>query len=169
MRTQSNFSNSGWGNVVPDGPNRSTWRKDDRVRSQKSPGKVNAEELTSILEPIFHFPQDECWTSSKQSQVWSSTCHGQWWWWWPWRPVIFQNTQVQIFCKQLWSKENGHSKCLHTLPSWLILVFLCDDHILIAVQSSVKKSNFCQLETLLKYSCNASKSFFLHTNINYIK
>ena len=143
---------------MPDGPNRSAWREDDRVWSEKSPGKVNAEH-TPTCEPFFHFAQDECWTSSKQSQVWSSTCHGQWWWWWPWWPIIFPNTLIQIFCKILWSRSNDHPKSLH-------IAILTDTGFSLwwpySYRGAVicKKSNSRQLETSLKYSCNASNHFF---------
>ena len=38
---------------MPDGPNRSTWRKDDRVRSQKSPGKVKNADHIKFLNLFF--------------------------------------------------------------------------------------------------------------------
>ena len=98
------------------------------------------------------FPQDECWTSIKQSQIWSSACHGQWWRWWPWRPIIFL-----IFCKQLWSKWKDHTK--NPLPSWLILVFLW---------CPFSGFNFCCLEKLhwkFLQSCHNSFS----TYIDFIK
>lgn len=111
-----------------------------------------------ILELVFHLylTQDECWTSVKQSQVWSSTCHGQWWRWRPGRPVI-----IQIFCKQLWSQSKWQSKMLtHCHPDWCwFLWWPYSGH---GAVITCKKSNFCLLETSLTYFCSDSKKCFLH-------
>ena len=93
------------------------------------------------------FPQDECWTSIKQSQIWSSACHGQWWRWWPWRPIIFL-----IFCKQLWSKWKDHTKT-HCHPDWYW--FFCDDLFPVAT--------FATWKNFTENSCNHAITFFLHT------
>ena len=119
FETWFHFSNSGWGNVVPDGPNRSTWRKDDRVRSQKSPGKVKNADHTSNSWTCFSFVPHSGWVLDKRQTKSSLIVDVPW-------TVMTMTTwkacnhpdilQAIVVTKQV-AIQNAY-----TLPSWLMLV-----------------------------------------------